>query len=183
MLNNIIDSLETKIYAVYDNLEYKEVNSIENGYNSKPKPFFVVEKKNKGKTTSLFNSEFFAHSQYTFYNKNIKQTTINISDWLLLKVFEPRNRSREVFYSISDPLGEIREISNLSLNPNNWSKYFQIDGVCKIIELIREISKCPDWSYYDLAKENESLKETIEKLSINIEKLEARIEELEGNDE
>ena len=183
MLNSIIDSLESKIYAVFDNLSYKEVDSIESGYNSRPKPFFVVTKKNKGKTKSLFNNDFFAHSQYTFYDKNINQITINISDWVLLKVYEPENRSREVLYSISDPLGEIRDISNLSLYNDYWSKCFQIDGICKIIELIREISKYPDWSYYDLAKENESLKKTIEKLSINIKTLEAKIEELEGIEE
>ena len=183
MINSIFDSLETKIYAVYDNLTYKVVKSIENGYNSRPKPFFVVTKKNKGKTKSLYNDEFFAHSQYTFYDNKLKQTTINISDWVLVKVYEPENRSREVFFSISDPLGEIRDISNLSLNSGVWSEYFQIDGVCKILELIRAISKYPDWTYYDLAKENESLKETIKKLALNIRTLEARIEDIEGNDE
>jgi hypothetical protein len=182
MLNSIIDSLETKIYAVYDDLTYKEVNSIETGFNSRPKPYFVLRKQNKGKTKSLFNDDFFAHSQYTFYDKTLKTTTINISNWVLLGVNEPENRSREVLYSISDPLGEIRHISNLLLNKNNWSEYFQIDGVCRIIKLIREISKYPDWSYYDLMKENESLKTTIKELTSEISTLKEKIKEFEGND-
>lgn len=183
MLNSIIDSIEKKVYSVYDDLTYKEVNTIEGGFNSRPKPFFVVLKNNKGKTKSLFNDEFFAHSEYTFYDNTLKQTTVNISDWVLLKVFEPENRSREVFYSISDPLGEVRDISNLSLNKNNWGEYFQIDGICRIIKLLREISKYPDWSYYDLMKENELLKKTIENLSTEISSLKEKIKEFEQGNE
>jgi len=182
MLDSIIDSLETKIYAVYDDLTYKEVNSIETGFNSRPKPYFIILKQNKGRTKSLFNDDFFAHSQYTFYDKSLKPITINISDWVLLGVNEPENRRREVLYTISDPLGEIRVISNLSLNRNNWSEYFQIDGICRIIKLIREISKYPDWSYYDLMNENESLKMTIKELTSEISTLKEKINELEGND-
>ena len=183
MLNSIIDSLETKIYAVDDELTYKEVKTIESGFNSRPKPFFVVVKKNKGKTRSLFNDDFFAHSQYTFYDNILKEATINISDWVLIKVFEPENRSRAVFYSISDPLGEIRKISNLSLNKNDWSEYFQIEGICRIITLLREIYKYPDWSYYDLMTENELMKKTIASLTIEINLLKEKIKELENNDE
>ena len=183
MLNSIIDSLETKIYAIYDDLTYKEVITIESGFNSRPKPLFVVVKKNKGKTESLFNDKFFAHSQYTFYDNTLKEISINISDWVLLKVFEPENRSREVFYSISDPLGEIREISNLFLNKNDWTEYFQINGICRIIKLLREISKYPDWSYYDLMKENEFMKETIINLTKEINSLKEKLKEFESKEE
>ena len=179
MLNSIIDSLETKIYAVYNDLTYKEIISIEKGFATRPKPFFIVLKENKGKTISLFNDDFFSHSRYTFYNSNLEPTTINVEDWVLLKAYEPKNRSREVFYSISDPLGEIREISNLELNKNDWTEYFQINGICNIIKLVREISKFPDWSYYDLMRENEELKLTTNELLDKIKMLKEKIKELE----
>jgi hypothetical protein len=162
MANRNLESLETEIYAIADNLKFKRAVSIENAFNSRPTPILVVRKEYKGQTKSLFNDDYFIHSKYTFYDETLDVSTMNISDWVLLKATEPQNRSREMLYSIADPLGEVRNLSNIDLNPNNKYEYFHIEGVCKIIELLRNISKYPDWSYYDLMEENILLKKRIE---------------------
>jgi hypothetical protein len=181
MLNSVIDSLETKLYAVHDDLTYREVDSLENGFKARPTPYFAILKENVGRTESLFNGDFFAHSKYTFYDAALNQTKIIISDWSLLKVIESRTRNREVIYSISDPEGEIRDITNLTLNKGDWSAYFQIDGICKIVKMLREISIYPNWTYYDLKKENDISRLKIDELNLKVKELTERLNELEQN--
>ena len=82
MLNSIIDSLETKYFAVFDDLNYVEISSLDSSSKIRPTPFFVVEKKNIGKTISLFNEKFFAHSNYRFYDLNLNEFILFIHPFL-----------------------------------------------------------------------------------------------------
>ena len=54
MLNPIIDSLESKVYVIFRDLSYKEVDSLGKGQIARPKPILIVLKVNKGRTGSLF---------------------------------------------------------------------------------------------------------------------------------
>lgn len=172
MLNSIIDSLETKYFAVFDDLNYVEISSLDSSSKIRPTPFFVVEKKNIGKTISLFNEKFFAHSNYRFYDLNLNEFIFIESGWQLRNVIETMDRSRSVIYQISDPTGEMRNISNLMLNPQSWSEYFQIEGICKIILFIRDLTRYPDWNYYDLANMNKELDKENKELKMKIQNLE-----------
>lgn len=174
MLNRIIDSLETKTYAIYDDLTYEEVETISSGFKKKPKPFIVVVKKNKGKTQSLFSNGFFAHSEYEIYNESLQEIKVNMSGWVLSDIVEAEGRWRRVDYLISDPLGEIKRVTNNDLS-SNWSDYFQIDGICRIIGVLKKISIYKNWSDYRI-KENKLLNASI--LKIKIQKLESEIKNL-----
>lgn len=175
-----MDYLETKYFAVNEDFSFIEVTSVENGFAAiLPQPFIVIMKENKGRTKSIFNDEFFAHSKYTFFDNTIKQTTVTFSNWKLTSVNEQQNRSREVLYYISDPLGKVRKFSNLVLNSDDWFEYFQIGGICKILKMIKEISIYHDWTSYDLKNENEALKLMIKDLNLRIDNLNKRINDLE----
>jgi hypothetical protein len=62
---------------------------------------------NIGRTKSLFNDDFFAHSRYLLYDSQLKIFQIEDSGWKLINIEEPQDRSRELYYYISDPTGEM----------------------------------------------------------------------------
>ncbi len=172
MLHPEIDKLETEFFAIMQDLSSKEIADVNILNKIRPNPIFIVKKENKGKTKSLFSDEFFAHSRYTLLDTNLRDYSFSESNWRLLSIFEPIDRSRKVVYRIADPNGEAREISNLDFNSMNWTEYFQIDGICKIIKYMRQLSHYPDWTYFDLIKENDTLKEENRYLNAKIKKLE-----------
>ncbi len=169
MLNPIVDSLESKVYVVFKDLSYKEVTTLKKGKKARPKPILIVLKENKGQTQSFYKG-FFAHSKYTIHDCSLNEINIEESGWILLNVNELEERKRKVIYEISDPTGEVREISNLDLHPS-WPEYFQIEGICKIVKYLRKISVYPDWTYCDLKVENEKLKFRVEELESQLKKL------------
>lgn len=158
-----IDSLETKFFVISEDLNYKEVSNLDDATNVRPKPYLIVKKKVIGKTKSIYDKGHYAHSRYIFYNDSLKITTIKNSGWRLKSITEVKDRSRNVVYSISDPKGEIRRFSNEELD-TDWSKFFQISGICNILKMIRELAYYPDWTYYELKRENNSLKKKVEEL-------------------
>tara|TARA_B100001059_G_C17579166_1_gene448997 strand:+ start:145 stop:690 length:546 start_codon:yes stop_codon:yes gene_type:complete len=164
MYNKLLDSFDSKTFAIYADYSSKEILDVESAFNSNNIPLFCVLKENSGKTKSHFNDDYFVHSRYTFVDKNSTETHININNWKLLKVSEPVGRHRISLYKVSDPLGEIREISNLDLNKSIWTEYFLIEGLCNFLKYLSQISKYPDWTYYDLNKKNEILTDEIDKL-------------------
>lgn len=169
MLNPDLDSLETKYFAVLPDLTYKEIRSLEKLNFS---PLFLVKKENKGKTKSLYNDDFFAHSKYTFYNPDLSLFVLEINNWVLVNINELKSRNREVIFEISDPNGEIRGLSSLrDLTDNIWSTYFQLDGICKISAFINKMAKFKSWDFFDIKSENKKLKKRISKLKLEIEEL------------
>ena len=86
MLNAIIDSLETKYFAVINDLTFKEVRSLEDAFKIRPFPYFAVKKENIGQTKSLFEDKFFSHSKYTLYDKDLNTFQINESNWRLIGI-------------------------------------------------------------------------------------------------
>ena len=180
MIDEIIDSLDTKMYAVDHDMAYKEITSIEHGFSGSPKPFILVMKENKGKTKSLFNDQYFAHSKYTFFDTTLAETTVKMSDWTLVQVFEPEVRRREAIYTISDPKGKILEISNSSFSIEDAirNENFQIGGICNILKFLKKLSSYPDWTFFEVMKENQELKATLKKLDHEIEAFIERIQEI-----
>jgi len=179
MANSKLDSLETVIYAVYEDLVHKEFSTIDIAFKQRPIPLFVVMKENKGQ--SRYSNSFMAHSKYTFFDSESKETVINVGNWTILKVEELENTRREVHYYITDPAGKTNFLSNLKLRNSDWSYYFHIEGICRIVKLLRNISiKYPDWSYYDLATENNLLLTEVKELKRKVESLEKQIMELKA---
>ncbi len=173
-LHPIIDTLETEYFSIMVDFSFKKIAGLELAFNSNPKPLLAVKKENKGSTKSLFNEEYFAHSKYSFFDEKFQPYKFCENNWELISINELETRDRIVFYEISDPKGEVKEISNLCLNSENWSEYFQIQGICNIMKLILELSNYPDWSYYELLKNNLVLKRENRKLLSIINELEKK---------
>lgn len=171
-LNSTIDTLETEIFSIMSDFSFKKVAGLELAFNFEPKPLFAIKKENKSSTKSLFNEEYFAHSEYSFFDEELKPYKFCKNNWELININEPETRNRLVFYQISDSKGKVKEISNLSLNSENWSEYFQIQGICNILKIIEELSDYPDWSYFELIKRNLELKQENRKLLSKINELE-----------
>jgi len=157
---------------------FKKIAGLELAFKFEPKPLFAVKKENKGSTKSLFNEQYFAHSNYLFFDEKFKPFKYSKNNWELININEPETRNRLVFYEISDPKGEVKEISNLSLNSENWSEYFQIQGICNLMKLIEELSKYSDWSYFELIKRNLLLKRENCKLLSVINELEKKMNKI-----
>lgn len=174
-LHSAIDTLETEYFSIMDDLSFKRVAGLELAFKFMPKPLFAVKKENKGSSKSKFNNEYFAHSKYSFYDENLNPYKVFKKGWELININEPEIRDRLVFYEISDPKGDVKEISNKSLNAANWSEYFQIEGICNIIRLLEELSNYPDWSYFELIKRNLELKRENNRLLVKINELEKKI--------
>ena len=173
-LNSTIDTSETEFFSIMDDFSYKKIAGLELAFKFEPKPQFAVKKENKGSTKSLFNEQYFAHSKYTFFDENLKPYKFCKNNWELININELETRNRFVLYEISDSKGVVKEISNLSLNSEDWSEYFQIQGICNIMKLIEELSKYPDWSYYELIKSNLLFKRENQKLLSIINELEKK---------
>ncbi len=161
-MNPKIENREECYYAILKDLTFKEVRSLKEGFNVKSSPLFAVKVEFKGKTKSYYDESYFIHSKYTFYDNDLKIFYLTESGWSLEDINEPLdNRKGLVIYKISDPIGEIRSISNYALNKNSPHEYSHLKGICKIISYIRELTKHPDWSHSELKAENDLLKAKI----------------------
>ncbi len=171
MLHPIIDSKETGYYVIFENFTSKEVTSEKDAFELFPNRIMVIKKYNSGYTMSFFNSKYFSHSQYAFWYQGLKVKPYNQNGWVLKNITEPKNRRREAIFTIFDPKGESRKFLNLDLS-SAWSDYFQVEGICKMLILIKErmsIFSC--WNHYDLHEENEELKLKIANLKSELNKL------------
>ncbi|WP_375560661.1 hypothetical protein ACE193_23705 [Bernardetia sp. OM2101] len=153
MVHAELDYLETKYYAIFENMEYVEIDNIEAAFKQPKKAIFAVKKQNYGTTKSHYNDNFFAHSEYTFYKNDLNEYKVKKSDWVLLNIRESQTRGRETFYKISDPNGVIRHLPNYVLMKSVGSRtdYFQIKGIVLIMKKLEELSIYSNWRDYDKA--------------------------------
>jgi hypothetical protein len=172
MLNKSIDSLDTRFYAIYPDFSYSEFSNLDILFKTQRPLMFAVVKENNGTTKSLFSDRYFAHSRYLFYTNQRESITCTFGDWSLLNVSEPTNRSRLAYFEITDPRKVTKRISNKDLNNVDWSEYFQIQGICKILQLLKDASEHRDWLHFELARKNKELEKRINDLLERIEILE-----------
>ncbi|GDX53315.1 hypothetical protein LBMAG27_23620 [Bacteroidota bacterium] len=170
-----VDDIEDSFYAIYSDLTFKEVRSLEEAFNMRPYPIFVVKKVYKGKTKSFYNDDYFNHFYYSFYNNELREHNWNESGWTIVDIDEPINcRTSVVWYKISDPNGEIKSISNHQLDKIHLNNYFGIKGICNLISYLRNLAKYPNWTCFGIVTENLKLIAENEKLKIKIKELESK---------
>ena len=181
MLNERIDSLETKIYVVEPDLSFSEIPSLTDIPWERMSPLLVIRKSNKGYTKSLFNDQFFAHSKYEQFNTKGQPTFYSEKGWQLRDIIEREDRSRGSSFAIADPTGVARRFYNLELD-SNWSVYFQMEGIINSIKLLREFTSFSSWSHYDLFLANQKLQADLEAAKQQAAVNESVANELGGSD-
>lgn len=151
MLNASIDNPATRVYAVFHDLSFKEAPTVEAAAALRPCPILLVVKSNTGRTQSLYSQDYFAHSAYRFIQPGRSTPYYDEQGWKLLRVGEPQDRSRNCYLTIADPTGAENVLHNATLN-SNWSLFFQIEGICNALRLIRYLAPYQNWQQFEATK-------------------------------
>lgn len=152
MIHNETDTLETQIYAIARDLTHHKVATIEGALRQWPQPILVVVKSNSGRTQSHFNQDYFAHSAYQFIRPGTADAFYEEQGWRLLRITEPHNRSRTSFATVADPTGATKELYNEQLASGQWPTFFQLEGICNTLRLLRVLSTYQSWEHFEQVK-------------------------------
>lgn len=154
MIHDEIDTLETRIYVIAHDLTYHVVATVEDALHQRPRPLLVVVKSNNGRTQSLYNADYFAHSTYQLLRPRTTDAFYEEQGWKLLQISEPRNRSRASFATIADPTGTTKLLHNEELAPGNWPTFFQLPGICNTLRLLRLLAAYQSWEHFEQVQGN-----------------------------
>lgn len=169
-----IDKQITRYYAIRDNLDLLEVESIDF---AKSLPFEikgVVQTDLFDTTQDDFGRGYFHHYDYVFYNADGNLEHFALGKWKITEIQEDKGYWQAIRYGVRDPMGIVR--SFYFKHENGYEFCAGIEGVKKFIKLkFAQFAQLGSWNEVDLLNEVKMLKKENESLLKKIEALNEKL--------
>lgn len=157
------------IFAIHENVEVEIFSSLKDAINSNPR--YIISTSIKGKLKSYYDDSYFISLNFQIYDSEGCKTTIREGRWECIEIAEPVSRNVNQFrvYRLKDPKGKI-----ISFLPDDLTKCIGdgISGACTVIKILRCLRPYSSWEEVELKLENEKLLKENQALKEKIEKLE-----------